>query len=153
MSDRLGNVSSMPVAPGRSNARDVEALRDFLISRYAGKRADAPALEAEFIVSVNGEELIIRQEVVYRKGDPVKGEVVEPLYIVPAGRAKDQVKIYEAQQVAAVKEEARLKELVKKGGASQSQVDAAEAEPDFYVPRLLVWPDAFAAGHAMVGAR
>jgi RND family efflux transporter MFP subunit len=43
-------------------------------------------------------------------------------------RAKDQVKIYDAQQVAAAKEDARLKELVKKGGASQSQVDAAEAE-------------------------
>ena len=43
-------------------------------------------------------------------------------------RAKDQVKIYQAQQVAAAKEDARLKELVKKGGASQSQVDAAEAE-------------------------
>ena len=42
-------------------------------------------------------------------------------------RAKDQVKIYEAQFVAASKEDARLKELVKKGGASQSQVDSAEA--------------------------
>lgn len=43
-------------------------------------------------------------------------------------RSKDQVRIYEAQQVAAQKEESRLKELVKKGGASQSQVDSAEAE-------------------------
>jgi len=43
-------------------------------------------------------------------------------------RAADQVKIYEAQFVAATKEEKRLKELVGKGGASQSQVDAAEAQ-------------------------
>src|SRR3954453_12216063 len=43
-------------------------------------------------------------------------------------RSKDQVKIYEAQKVAADKEETRLKELVTKGGASQRQVDAAEAE-------------------------
>jgi RND family efflux transporter MFP subunit len=43
-------------------------------------------------------------------------------------RAKDQVRIYEAQKVAAAKDEARLKELVKKGGASQSQVDSAEAQ-------------------------
>ena len=43
-------------------------------------------------------------------------------------RSKDQVKIYQAQLVAAQKEEARLKDLVKKGGASQSQVDAAEAQ-------------------------
>ena len=43
-------------------------------------------------------------------------------------RSKDQVKIYQAQLVAAQKEEARLKDLVKKGGASQSQVDSAEAQ-------------------------
>ena len=42
-------------------------------------------------------------------------------------RSKDQVKIYQAQFVAASKEEARLKDLVGKGGASQSQVDSAEA--------------------------
>jgi RND family efflux transporter MFP subunit len=43
-------------------------------------------------------------------------------------RSKDQVRIYEAQQVAAQKDEARFRELVKKGGASQSQVDSAEAQ-------------------------
>ena len=42
-------------------------------------------------------------------------------------RALEQVKIYEAQQVAATKEQVRLTELLKKGGASQSQVDAADA--------------------------
>jgi NodT family efflux transporter outer membrane factor (OMF) lipoprotein/RND family efflux transporter MFP subunit len=42
-------------------------------------------------------------------------------------RSSDQVKVYEAQWKAASKEEKRLKELVTKGGASQSQVDAAEA--------------------------
>src|SRR3954447_2573541 len=43
-------------------------------------------------------------------------------------RSSDQVRIYEAQKVAADKEEVRLKELVTKGGASQRQVDAAEAQ-------------------------
>jgi RND family efflux transporter MFP subunit len=42
-------------------------------------------------------------------------------------RATDQVKIFEAQWTAASKEEARLKELVTKGGASRSQVESAEA--------------------------
>ena len=42
-------------------------------------------------------------------------------------RSKDQVKIYEAQYVAASKDEARLKELVTKGGASRSQVESSEA--------------------------
>jgi len=44
------------------------------------------------------------------------------------GRARDQVKIFEAQHVAAEREEKRFKELVAKGGASQSQVDTAEAQ-------------------------
>ncbi|MGN6369823.1 MAG: efflux RND transporter periplasmic adaptor subunit [Phycisphaerae bacterium] len=43
-------------------------------------------------------------------------------------RATDQLHIYQAQVVAAQKEEARLKELLAKGGSSQSQVDKAEAD-------------------------
>ena len=43
-------------------------------------------------------------------------------------RANDQLHIYEAQVVAAQKEEARLKDLQSKGGSSQSQVDKAEAD-------------------------
>ena len=43
-------------------------------------------------------------------------------------REKDQKGIYEAQLVAAQKEEARLKDLLGRGGASQSQVDKAEAD-------------------------
>jgi RND family efflux transporter MFP subunit len=44
------------------------------------------------------------------------------------GRARDQLRVYEAQMVAAQKEEARLKDLLTKGGSSQSQVDKAEAD-------------------------
>lgn len=43
-------------------------------------------------------------------------------------RAKETLKIGQAQHVAAVKEEARLKELLGKGGASKSQVEKAEAD-------------------------
>lgn len=43
-------------------------------------------------------------------------------------RSKEQVKIFRAQQVAAVKEEARLRELLGKGGASLAQVEKAEAD-------------------------
>ena len=69
----------------------------------------------------------------FKDGDLVKkGQLLFELDPRPiqaeVDREKDQVKIYQAQHAAAVKEEARLKELVKKGGASQSQVDAAEAE-------------------------
>ncbi len=44
------------------------------------------------------------------------------------GRAQDQLHVNEAQLTAAQKEEARLKDLLTKGGSSQSQVDKAEAD-------------------------
>ncbi len=44
------------------------------------------------------------------------------------GRQQDQTAISKAQLVAAQKEDARLKELLGKGGASQSQYDKAEAD-------------------------
>lgn len=44
------------------------------------------------------------------------------------GRKKDQVRIYEAQKVAADKDYVRLSELQKKGGASVQQVEKAEAD-------------------------
>jgi RND family efflux transporter MFP subunit len=43
-------------------------------------------------------------------------------------KARDNLKIYEAQKVAADKEEARLRLLQKKGGASVQQVEKAEAD-------------------------
>lgn len=44
------------------------------------------------------------------------------------GRDKDKLRVYEAQKVAADKEEARLRALEKKGGASTAQVEKAEAD-------------------------
>jgi RND family efflux transporter MFP subunit len=43
-------------------------------------------------------------------------------------RSKDSLKVYEAQKVAADKEEARLRALEKKGGAAVAQVEKAEAD-------------------------
>jgi RND family efflux transporter MFP subunit len=44
------------------------------------------------------------------------------------GKAEDTLKVYEAQKVAADKEEARLRTLQTKGGASVQQVEKAEAD-------------------------
>jgi RND family efflux transporter MFP subunit len=44
------------------------------------------------------------------------------------GKASDDLKVFEAQKVAADKEEARLRILLKKGGASVQQVEKAEAD-------------------------
>src|SRR5882724_7439631 len=62
-----------------------------------------------------------------KKGDPLIDLDPRP-FESDIGRAKDQKGIAEAQQVAAQKEFARLKELLTRGGASQSQVDKAEAD-------------------------
>jgi RND family efflux transporter MFP subunit len=61
------------------------------------------------------------------KKDQLLFELDPRTFEAEIGRATDQVKIAEAQLVAAAKEETRLKELLKKGGASQAQVESSEA--------------------------
>jgi len=66
------------------------------------------------------------------------GEIVKPGQVLfeldprpfqaDIGREQDQVKVYQAQKAAADKDYARLKDLLGKGGASQAQVDNAEAQ-------------------------
>lgn len=73
------------------------------------------------------------QSVAFTDGQLVtKGQLLFELDPRPfeanVARAKEQLHIYEAQGVAAQKEEARLKDLLAKGGSSQSQVDKAEAD-------------------------
>jgi RND family efflux transporter MFP subunit len=49
-------------------------------------------------------------------------------FLAEIGRATDSLKVYQAQKVAADKEEARLRILQTKGGASVQQVEKAEAD-------------------------
>jgi RND family efflux transporter MFP subunit len=62
-----------------------------------------------------------------KKGDPLF-DLDPRTFQAAIDRQTDQKGIYEAQHVAAQKEEGRLKDLVTRGGASQSQVDKAEAD-------------------------
>jgi hypothetical protein len=48
-----------------------------------GRPQNPPALEAEFNISFLGESFIIRQQVFFKYTDAVKGELFEPLTIVP----------------------------------------------------------------------
>jgi multidrug efflux system membrane fusion protein len=64
---------------------------------------------------------------IVKKGD-LLFELDPRPYEALIGRQKDQLKVYEAQKVAADKDEARLRELQKKGGASVQQVEKAEAD-------------------------
>ncbi len=62
------------------------------------------------------------------KKDQVLFELDPRPFEADVERAKQQLNVYQAQLVAAQKEEARLKDLLSKGGSSQSQVDKAVAD-------------------------
>lgn len=90
-------------------------------------------LEASATVEVRSRVRGHIKEVHFQDGDNVdKDQLLFELDPRPfeseIDRAKDTLHIAEAQHVAALKEEARLKELLTKGGASKSQVEKAEAD-------------------------
>jgi RND family efflux transporter MFP subunit len=62
------------------------------------------------------------------KKDQVLFELDPRPFEADVGRVQEQLKVYQAQLVAAQKEAARLQDLQSKGGSSQSQVDKAVAD-------------------------
>jgi RND family efflux transporter MFP subunit len=90
-------------------------------------------MEAEYTVEVRARVRGHIKKVHFTDGQDIKkGDLLFELdprpFETAIDRQKDKVKVYEAQKVAADKEEARLRELQKKGGASVQQVDKAEAD-------------------------
>jgi hypothetical protein len=63
-----------PMSAGSYNVQD-----QLLI----GRPENPPALEAVFVVNISGEDLVLAQPVKYNHTDPAKGEIFEPLTIVP----------------------------------------------------------------------
>ena len=73
------------------------------------------------------------QKIHFSNGQYVKaGDLLYELdprpFLAEIGKAGDDLKVYEAQKVAADKEEARMRILQTKGGASVQQVEKAEAD-------------------------
>lgn len=90
-------------------------------------------LQAEQVVEVRARVRGHITKVNFTDGQLVKkGDVLYQLdprpFEAEIGRRKDQVRIYEAQKVAADKDYVRLADLQKKGGASVQQVEKAEAD-------------------------
>jgi RND family efflux transporter MFP subunit len=90
-------------------------------------------MEAEQTVEVRARVRGHIQKVHFKDGQDVKkGDLLFELdprpFETSIGRAKDKVRVYEAQKVAADKDFARLSDLQKKGGASIQQVEKAEAD-------------------------
>jgi hypothetical protein len=67
-----------PMSPGSYNVHD-----QLLI----GKPENPPALEAVFVIHLFGESFTLKQSVFYKYTDAVKGELYEPLTIVPSQMA------------------------------------------------------------------
>lgn len=67
-----------PMSAGSYNVQDQTLI---------GKPENPPALEAVFVVNISGEDVELRQPVKFKYTDPVKGEIFEPLTIVPAQMA------------------------------------------------------------------
>ena len=49
-----------------------------------GKPWNDPAMSVSFLVEIEGEEIQIRKPVQYKYTDPVKGELYQPITVVPA---------------------------------------------------------------------
>jgi LmbE family N-acetylglucosaminyl deacetylase len=67
-----------PMFPGSYNVQDQQLI---------GQAQNAPSLEAIFEIRLYGESFMLREPVLYKVTDPVKGELYEPLTIVPVHMA------------------------------------------------------------------
>jgi LmbE family N-acetylglucosaminyl deacetylase len=67
-----------PMSPGSYNVQDQTLI---------GRPENPPALEAVYSVKISGETFTLRQPVYFKYTDPVKGEIFEPLTIVPSQMA------------------------------------------------------------------
>jgi len=68
-----------PMSPGHFNVKD---------QRLIGDPLSAPAYEANFLITVDGLSLSFRRPVQYKYTNPVKGELYEPLTILPRATAR-----------------------------------------------------------------
>jgi LmbE family N-acetylglucosaminyl deacetylase len=59
-----------------------------------GKTQNDPAYEATFVFSVDGEDFSVKRPLQYKYTDPVKGELYEPLCVVPAVTAHLNQSVY-----------------------------------------------------------
>jgi len=68
-----------PMSPGHFNVKE---------QRLIGNPLSAPPYEANFLITVDGLKLMFTQPVQFKYTDPVKGELYEPLTILPQATAR-----------------------------------------------------------------
>src|SRR5678816_2916536 len=95
--------------------------------QYNGYLDAAESVEVRARVKGHIQKIHFTDGQIVKKGDPLFDLDPRP-FESAIQRQKDQKLIYQAQLLAAQKEEQRLRELQTRGGASQSQVEKAEAD-------------------------
>jgi LmbE family N-acetylglucosaminyl deacetylase len=65
---------SKPNTPGMFQVSDQQLI---------GKPVNGATLEAEFLLSINGQRFVFKKPVVFKRNDPVEGEVYRPFLITP----------------------------------------------------------------------
>ena len=81
-----------------------------------GQAENKVGLSCEFIFLVNGKSLVINSPVVFRITDPVKGEIIKPLEILPAVTLNFEEKVF----LITSKEEKEIRISLKSGKANIS---------------------------------
>jgi LmbE family N-acetylglucosaminyl deacetylase len=76
------------------DGQNVSQINRFNASPYSGSAAFVPPMEINCDLLIEGTTVQIKRQVMFKKGDPVKGEIYEPLYIVAPVNISLDEKIY-----------------------------------------------------------
>lgn len=89
--NNLQEIKSKIVIPNTANySQPYWLIQDHGIGMFEvsdqqliGKGENDPAVTADFLLSINGAEIIISKPVIFKRNDPVRGEVYRPFVIAP----------------------------------------------------------------------
>lgn len=102
--------------------------------RLIGKGENDPAVMADFLLNVEGEEIIFSKPIIYKKNDPVRGEVYRPFVIAPPVFAtiSGSVVIFANHAPQEIKVDVRAGRTNLKGKVKLNLPDTWKIEPSDY---------------------
>lgn len=102
--------------------------------RLIGKGENDPAVSVDFILKVDGEEVVISKPVIYKRNDPVRGEVYRPFVIAPPVYANisGSVVIFANHDSQEIKVDVQAGKNDIKGTVKLNLPDTWKIEPSFY---------------------
>ncbi|MCK5279217.1 MAG: PIG-L family deacetylase [Cyclobacteriaceae bacterium] len=102
--------------------------------RLIGKGENDPAVTADFLLKVNGEEIVISKPIIYKRNDPVRGEVYRPFVIAPPVYANisGSVVIFANHTSQEIKVDVKAGKGNLKGAVKLNLPGTWKIEPSFY---------------------